>query len=155
MEIYFMVDYLKEIDNGLMIEEPKIVLSWKLHKKDFFDMTDDISVINENYCTLKIKLSGISFINCVGLHFEKERLSKIDLFNDEKCFSESEIADIFYEHQLVLETLFGKPSGNCLLDKFKGVCKEYKWKFKYVTIIHKLWDRFGMEENLNILINSW
>ena len=32
-----MVDYLKEIDNGLIIEKPKIVLHWSLQKKDFFD----------------------------------------------------------------------------------------------------------------------
>ncbi len=30
-----MVDYLKEIDNGLIIEEPKIVLPWSLQKKIF------------------------------------------------------------------------------------------------------------------------
>lgn len=149
-----MVDYLKEIDNGLIVEEPKVVLSWNLQKKDFFDMINSISVINENYCTLKIKLSGISFINCAGLHFEKERLSKIDLFNNEKYCSESEIVYIFHDHQLVLENLFGKSSRNCLLDKLKGVSKEYKWKFRYITIIHKLWDRFGIEENLQIFINS-
>ena len=32
-----MVNYLKEIDNGLIIEEPKIVLPWSLQKRDFFD----------------------------------------------------------------------------------------------------------------------
>lgn len=30
-----MVDYLKEIDNGLIIEEPKIALPWSLQKKIF------------------------------------------------------------------------------------------------------------------------
>lgn len=30
-----MVDYLKEIDNCLIIEEPKIVLPWSLQKKIF------------------------------------------------------------------------------------------------------------------------
>lgn len=147
-----MTDYLKKIDNGLIIEEPKIVLPWKLEKKDFFDIINDIKVINENYYTFKIKLSGISFINCAGLHFEKERLSKIDLFNNEKYFSESEITHIFHAHQLILENLFGNPSRNYLLDKYKGVNKEYRWKFRYVTIIHKLWDRFGIEEDLKIFV---
>lgn len=39
---------------------------------------------------------------------------------------------------------------------FKQVNKgdiEYRWKFKDITIIHKLWNRFGMEEVLEILIN--
>lgn len=148
-----MVDYLKEIDNGLIIEEPKIVLPWSLQKKDVFDMINSINIVNENYYTLKIILSGISFISCAGLHFEKEMLSKIDLFNNEKYRSESEIVDVFNNHQLVLENFFGKSNRKCLLSKFKGINEQYKWKFRYVTIIHKLRDRFGMEENLEIIVN--
>lgn len=149
-----MIDYLKEIDNGLIIEEPKIVLPWSLQKKDFFDKFKFIKTVNENYYTIKIVLSGIFFINCAGLHFEKEMLSKIDLFNNEKSWPESEIGNVFDNHQLVLENFFGEPSRNKLLEKFKEVNKEYKWKFGHITIIHKLWDRFGMEEELKIYVNS-
>lgn len=148
-----MVDYLKEIDNGLIIEEPKIILPWSLQKKDFFDKFKDINTVNENYYSIKIVLAGIFFVNCAGLHFEKERLSEIDLFNNEERWSELEISNVFSNHQLLLENFFGEPSRNKLLEKFKEVNKEYKWKFKHVTIIHKLWDRFGMEEILKILIN--
>lgn len=149
-----MVDYLEEINNGLIIEKPKILLPWSLQKKDVFDKFNCINIVNENYYTLGIVLSGISFINCAGLHFEKESLSRIDLFNSEKYWSESEINNIFSNHQLVLENFFGEPSRHQLLEKFKEVNKEYKWKFKYVTIIHKLWDRFGVEEELKIYIYS-
>lgn len=149
-----MVDYLKGIDNGLIIEEPKIVLPWSLQKKDLFDLINSINFVNENYYTFKITLSGIPFINCVGLFFEKDRLSKIDLFNNKKYWSESKIGNNFNNHQLILENLFGKPSRNKLLEKFKEVNIEFKWKFRYVTIIHKLWDRFGLEEVLNIFINE-
>ena len=31
-----MVDYLQEINNGLIIEDPKILLPWSLQKKDVF-----------------------------------------------------------------------------------------------------------------------
>lgn len=149
-----MVDYLEEINNGLIVEEPKFILPWSLQKKDVFDKINCINIVNENYYTFRIVLSGISFINCAGLHFEKERLSEIDLFNDERYCSESEIGNIFDTHQLVLENFFGESSRNKLLEKFEGVQKEYKWRFRYVTIIHKLWDRFGMEEELKIYINS-
>ena len=107
-----MVDYLKEIDNGLIIEEPKIVLPWSLQKKDLFDLINSINFVNENY------------------------------YNN------------FNNHQLILENIFGKPSRNKLLEKFKEVNIEFKWRFRYVTIIHKLWNRFGMEEVLNIFINK-
>lgn len=148
-----MIDYLKEINHGLIIEKPKMVLPWNLQKKDFFDKFKFFKTVNENYYTIKIVLSGIFFINCAGLHFEKERLSKIDLFNNEKSWPESEIGNVFNDHQLVLENFFGKPARNILLEKFKGVNKEYKWKFRHITMIHKLWDRFGMEEALTIYIN--
>ena len=138
-----MTDYLKEIDRGLIIEEPEVIIPWNLEKRDIFDMIKSINITNENYYTFKIVLSGIPFVNCAGLHFEKEILSKINLFNDEG-YPESEITDVFNNHQLVLENLFGK-SVKCLLAKLKGFDKEYKWKFRYVTIIHRLWDRFGME----------
>ena len=149
-----MVDYLKEIDNGLIKKKKKIVLHWSLQKKDFFDKFKCIKSVNENYYTINIVLPGIIFINCAGLHFEKERLSEIDLFNNKNSWPESEIDNFFSEHQLVLENFFGKPSRNKLLEKFLEVNKEYKWKFRRVTIIHKLWDRFGMEEELKIYINS-
>ena len=149
-----MTDYLKEIDNGLIIEEPKIVLPWSLLKKDFFDKFKCFKTVNENYYTIKIVLPGIFFIDCAGLHFENDRLSEIDLFNNEKSCSESEIGNVFSNHQLVLENFFGKPGRNKLLERFKGVEKEFKWKFRRVTIIHKLWDRFGMEEELKIYINN-
>lgn len=149
-----MADYLKEIYNGLIIEEPKTILPWNLQKKDFFDKFKCIKTVNENYYVVKIVLSGIFFINFAGLHFENERLAEVELFNNEKHFSESEIGNVFSNHQLILENLFGKPSRNKLLEKFKEVNKEYKWKFGHATIIHKLWDHFGMEEVLKIYIKS-
>lgn len=152
-----MADYLKKIDNGLIIEDPKIVLPWSLQKKDLY-MINNIKVINENYYTFKITLSAIPFINCAGLHFENDRLSRIDLFNNEKHLIESEIDNIFNNHQLTLEKNFGKSVKNGLLEKlFKQVNKgdiEYKWIFRRVLIIHKLWDRFGKEEVLKIIIKN-
>lgn len=149
-----MINYLKEINNGLIIERPKILLPWGLLKKDVFDKINGIDVVDKNYYTIRIVLSGIDFINCAGLHFKNERLSEVDLFDSEKYCSESEIGNTFNTHQLVLEKFFGKASRNKISEKFKGVNKEYRWKFKHVTIIHKLWDRFGMEEVMKIYINN-
>lgn len=146
------MDYLKEIDNGLIIEKPKIVLPWTLQKKDLFYKISDISKVSENYYTLNVVLSEISFVNCIGLHFQNERLSENELFNNEKMGAEPKIGNIFKNHQLILENSFGVSRRNKLSNFFKGCNKEYRWKFKYVTIIHKLWDRFGKEEVLKIYI---
>ncbi len=145
-----MTSYLENIDNGLIIEKPETILPWNLQKRNVFDKFPDITMINGNYYTLKIVLSEMPFINCVGLHFEKERLSEIELFNNEKYYSESEINYVFNSHQGILEKLFGKSKKNKLAEKLYGFQEEYRWKFKHATIIHRIWDHFGMEENLLI-----
>lgn len=118
-----MADYLKEIYNGLIIEEPKTILPWNLQKKDFFDKFKCIKTVNENYYVVKIVLSGIFFISFAGLHFKKERLAEVELFNNEKDFSESEISNVFSNHQLILENSFGKPCRNKLLKNLKRLIK--------------------------------
>lgn len=152
------MNYLKEIDNGLIIEEPRIILPWNLQKKELFNLSNNISVISENYYVLKIALFKIPFINSAGLHFVNEKLSKIELFNDQKKCSPFEINDIFNNNQIVLESLFGKPNKNRILWRmFTKVNKndiEFTWKFRCITLTHKLWDRFGVEENIIISINS-
>ena len=82
----------------------------------------------------------------------KEKLVEIELFNNEIHLAEADDS-AFNKHQLVLEECFGEPTRNKLIEKFKEFNKAYYWKFKHVSIIHKLWDRFGMEENLIIRIN--
>lgn len=67
-----MVDYLGRIDNGLIIEPPKIILPWSLRKRELFDKINSVQIVSENYYTIKVVLSGISFINKLGLHFEKD-----------------------------------------------------------------------------------
>lgn len=54
-----MVDYLMEIDNRFMIEEPKMMLPWRLQKIDFLDMMNSINMVSENYYTFKIVLTGM------------------------------------------------------------------------------------------------
>lgn len=149
-----MVDYLSTIEKGLIIENPKIVLPWNLQKKELFDKFKDINTVNENYYSIKIVLAGINFVNCAGLHFEKEKLTQIDLFDDTNSCTETAVGKIFDSNQSVLENLLGKPTRNKLLEKLKEVYKQYKWQFGHITIIHKLWDRFGIEEVLKIYINS-
>ncbi len=146
-----MTNYLEQIDQGLVLEQPKIVLLWNWQKKDIFNILNDVSIVNQNYYTSKIVLPNITFINYAGFHFKKEKLVEIELFNDAKHLAEADDS-VFNKHQLILEECFGKPNRNKLIEIIKEVKKAYYWKFKHVTIIHKLWDRFGMEENLIIHI---
>ena len=149
--------YLNQIDYGLVIEKPKLILPWNLQKKEIFEIIHNINVINSNDFVFKATLSEMPFINCIGLHFANDRLSKIVLSSDEINSNEVNLYDIYGEHQLVLENLFGKPRKNCFFEKmFTQVNKgdmEYKWKFRNITLKHKIWDRFGLEENIEIYIH--
>ncbi len=149
-----MADYLDKIEEGLAIAQPEIVLPWNLKKSNVFDELDGVNIVNENYYTLGIILDGLPFINCAGLHFDEEKLSEIELFDNEKRCVKAKADDVFDAHQILLESFFGTPCRNRLSEKIRDVDKEYRWRFKRVTIIHKLWDRFGLEEKLTIRIKS-
>lgn len=138
-----MADYLEKIDKGLVIAKPEIVLPWKLKKSNVFDELDGVNIVNENYYTLGIILDGLPFINCAGLHFD----------NEKRCVK-AKADDVFDAHQILLGSFFGTPCRSRLSEKMRDVDKEYRWRFKRVTIIHKLWDRFGLEEKLTIRIKS-
>lgn len=99
-------------------------------------------------------MDGLPFINCAGLYFDEEKLSEIELFDNEKRCVKAKTDDVLDAHQILLESFFGTPCRNRLSEKIRDVDKEYRWRFKRVTIIHKLWDRFGLEEKLTIRIKS-
>lgn len=54
-------------------------------------------------------MDGLLFINCAGLHFDKEKLSEIELFDNEKRCVKVKTDDVFNAHQILLESFFGTP----------------------------------------------
>jgi hypothetical protein len=147
-----MADYLEKIYEGLILEEPKTIIPWDLKEKDVFNKLEGVSKMAENYYSLEVKLADIPFIDCIGLQFKKGWLSSIDLFFIEENCSEEERAIRFDEYQAVLKNLFGRAHRKLFSEWLNGYVKVYEWKFLYISMIHKLWDRFGLEENLSINI---
>ena len=89
--------------------------NWK--KSNVFDELDGVNIVNENYYTLGIILDGLPFINCAGLHFDKEKLSEIELFDNEKRCVKAKADDVFDAHQILLGSFFGTPCHNRLSEK--------------------------------------
>lgn len=152
-----MVDYLEKINTGLAFEKPEIFLPWNLRKEDFPEMVDSADIIKEGDQSymLKITLYDIPYIDraIVGFGYAEDRLSVIKLF-DHRGYSEDDTVKYFYEIQSVLRKLFGRPRRNILHEKLMYIEREYKWKFRNITIVHKLWDRFGMQDDFYIYINK-
>lgn len=152
-----MASCLDKIDLGLLIERPNIVLPWNASKNEILGLDKEFQKIVENYYTLKVSLQNFSFMDSLGLYFENNKLSKIELYNGHKS-DEGNLQDEFYDHQKIFEQCIGKPSKQLAITKiFTRVNKddrEYKWYFKYVTITHKIWDRFGLEEKMIISIKK-
>lgn len=44
-------------------------------------------------------MDGLPFINCAGLHFDEEKLSEIELFDNEKRCVKAKADDVFDAHQ--------------------------------------------------------
>lgn len=152
-----MDNFIESIEQGLILDEPNVLLEWKFTKEDILKKIDTLNIINENYCTFKTKIKCMPFIDQIGLLFDKQNIIKVTLFSNKKFeYSEIELIKQFESNQILLENLFGKPNKTCFLVKIFTQDKsstEFKWKFKFGTLVHKLWDRFGMEENLEFRLH--
>lgn len=152
-----MNSFIKSLEHGLLLDEPNVFLEWKSTKNDILKKIDNLNIVNENYYTFKTRIKYMPFVNQIGLLFKRQNIIKATLFNDEMLkYSENELIKKFESKQILLENLFGKPNKTCFLVKIftqdKG-STEFKWKFKFGALVHKLWDRFGMEENLEFRLH--
>ena len=151
-----MANHPEKFDSGLIVANPKIFLPWRASKDEILALTNEIQIVREDYYTLKVSLLDIPFVEYIGLDFEGNRLSKIRLLYQPKNTMGGSLLDIFNSHQTILEQCFGKPPRQSTISRFftqmnKGDV-EYRWQFKRVTVIHKIWDRFGLQEDLEIHI---
>lgn len=148
-----MANYLEEIYKGFAIEKPDIFLPWSASKDEILNLDKNFKKINDNYFILVVELYNLPFVEKIGVHFENNKFSVLELI----CKKDSKnIHDSFFDHQVELEKNFGKPISRFPVFSFvtkvnrNDIIK--KWRFNDVTLIHKLWDRFGIEECLEFLI---
>ena len=143
---------------GLNVEKPKFFISWDITEKAIHTVDKNISQIDKSvYSVHQVLITDFPFIDRFTICFEKNKLKRLDLGIKEELYGSSteEVSRFFFERQKNLEQHLGKPLHNSFLRSFFKVNKddiEYRWKLKNAVVVHQLWDRFGIEENLFIVI---
>lgn len=152
-----MSRYLEKIDLGLVIEKPNIFLPWSATKNEVLNLNKEFENPSKNYYTLKVRLYDIPFVENLGIQFIDDSISKVDLYYKHESEKDN-IRDNFSRNQKILEQQFGKSSRQSYIEKFftkqNKADEEYKWQFKQIKIFHKIYDRFGLEESVSILVRK-
>ena len=165
-----MNNYLKDISLGISVGDPPIFIQWGTNKNEILENLRKIGILEAggNHCIVKVNLFN-DFESYPLFMFDNMKLSKIILLREEGIRDGYHLYDhesyhknpediriAFLERQASLERYFGRPSLQSPIISYfaranKGD-KKYKWRFRNITIVHSMWDRFGMEEEVTIHI---
>jgi hypothetical protein len=138
-------------NEGFKIDDPKIFVSWDTNEKTLKNLFrgQNLKHVTDGYYTINI--SCLDGLNCMlGFHFEpimNGHLKKLEFFR--KDYSDRQKS--FSEFQNYFESAFGQPTIVCQGDD--GL-NSYEWHFNKVKILHYIFDRFGPEEHMEIIISK-
>lgn len=146
--------------SGLTIDEPSALLPWSATEAALPILPNgwEYKKVGEHYYTLPVLAFDRLFSGCLGLHFDTNgKWERAEFFEPDRKSSESEeIVASFEKMQRTLESYMGKPSRSfsAIFDRMKRNKNEKKftWNFRDVKVIHSIWDRFGLEDRLEIVI---
>lgn len=155
-----IMNNMDRFDSGLLIDEPTLFLPFNTTKSELQRILNGYQYkkITNLYWTMMVTLFDTHFCGCLGMHFDiKGKLEKMELFKTDRTYlNDLDVLKSFGETQKLLESYIGKPekSGSTLynLVNRNQKNKKYTWDFKDVKVIHSIWDRFGLEEHIEILI---
>mgnify|MGYP000899686386 CR=1 FL=1 len=152
------MDYKKALSTGLPIENLNISVKWNINKDALLSMFDHAETRENreyNYwgCHIKAKVLGIDEAN-VTFNFVKNKMTSVSISGHLMAASEN-LVENYEMLQNHLESILGKP--NNLSKIFFNIFnskgeKSFCWKFGKITIKHSLFERFGLQEYLEILI---
>jgi hypothetical protein len=145
--MYFAYNSIMDVSKGFQITEPNVFIPWSSDEGQlpWLLRGAKLQCVTKGYYTANL----ISFggLNCmIGFHFKEPNntLSELEFFrmnyDDQKAS--------FEEFQNYFEAAFGKPT-SCS-DGSEGF-NNYQWLLEDVLIIHRVYDRFGIEEHMRII----
>ncbi len=150
-------------DLGLTVDEPSLFIPWFLTEKELSSLLNGYKykkITDHYYWLSSVVLFDKQFYGDVGFHFNGEgKLAILELNSADSDYSgEEAILQSFEKEQKTLEVCFGKPSKLAKIlyffTKTNRQNKECVWNFKKVKLIHTLFDRFGMEQRLQINVKG-
>ncbi|MBO4539601.1 MAG: hypothetical protein J5781_04940 [Clostridia bacterium] len=148
--------------SGLTIDKPALFFPWSVTEGEISALLNgyEYQKITEHYYTMAVTVFDNLYHGRLGLHFNAEgKLSVLELFKPDRDYSDDKtVFDMFKKEQKMLESYLGKPSKSAsifhtlALTKFGRNSRGFIWNFKNVKVIHNVWERFGLEEHLEIII---
>ena len=148
--------------SGLTIDKPALFLPWDVMEGEISALLNgyEYQKVTEHYYIMTVTIFDEFYHGCLGLHFDMEgKLSTLELFRPGRDYSDDKtVFDMFGKEQRMLESYLGKPSKSAsifhtlALTKFGRNSRGFIWNFKNVKVIHNVWERFGLEEHLEIII---
>lgn len=145
---------------GLKIDEPSLFIPWELTESELLDLLSgyEYKKIADHYYVSEAILFDKQFRGSLGFHFDQGgRLTTLELRYADSDYSDDEkVRCSFEKTQKILEGYLGRPSIlasiRCFFRNIGKKDKEYIWNYKRIRIQHELFDRFGLEERLAIVI---
>lgn len=132
---------------GIPIFNPTRVIQWKMSESDIVELFKGKKLIKvtENYYTVLTNVFKQNFTCNIGFHLEGRMVRKIEFFRGGDYYIGRDIYDSYLEFQKVLEDFFGRPT------KVKS-CYYSFWKLDSIEVLHYIYERFSLEEHVEIKI---
>ena len=135
-------------NTGLLVFRPRVLLPWKLTRNEIEEIfaMSDLTLVAEDYYVVSVCVFEESFCCNMGLHLMDDKVCKFELFRPPEYFENCTIEDSYAGFQEILVGFFGLPKK---ASKWKSI-----WTFKDFEVVHDLFERFDLEEHVEIHIGS-
>lgn len=134
-----------DLRRGFHLETPDVFVPWDISEVELQELVPTVRKVTSGYFTVGcVSLGGLEHM--LGFHFEPRRIGRLV----ELEFFRSSYPDVrasFEEFQRHLESAFGPPERSGSAD---AGFRWYEWRPEGSTVRHWVFDRFGLEEHVQI-----
>jgi hypothetical protein len=144
-----------DLATGFTLEQPALAIPWRISERELASLVagpaigrDGLKEVTTGYYVLSHVVSLKGLVHELGLHFEPGRhgrLLELEFFRR----SYPDLAASYREFQEHLEATFGPPTHRNPSPEGFATCE---WLYRHATIKHLVFDRFGPEEHVRIVV---
>lgn len=133
---------------GLLVFRPRVSLPWKLTRNEIAEIfaMSDLTLVTKDYYVVSVCVFEESFCCNMGFHLMDDKVYKLEFFRPPEYFKNGTIKDSYAGFQEILVGFFGLPKK---VSKWKCI-----WKFNDFEVVHDLFERFDLEEHVEIHFGS-
>ena len=154
------MNYRLELKKGILLNDYNIFIEWGMSIQDFLKKIGTIGDVEKtkndefSVATYAIKSKVLDLEDEITLSFSFVKGNMVSI-NFGKIAKNDNIEANFNATQCFLESKFGKPgllstvTSNIINSKGEHT---YKWKIGQATIVHSIYNNFGLVESLEIIV---